>query len=233
MGSKALNILLVLTVPNVYKSMSGLTGDSVQDIVVGLVLIHKTLAAEGNLLQRKALPVLKSFRELQAAMIADIKPNHPLRLGISVSLIPDYLPGLLDHISDFGHRYPNLAPEILRMENDEVGPALSSGIIDAAVVMDLGGCFPGLERTVLSAHPASAMVSSRHALFKRQQIHMSDLSGEKMYLPGYGPEFSPLFIAAEKAGSEIDFYRHAQLLPGAVPCPGLRRCCPQPFPPGG
>lgn len=163
------------------------------------------LTAKGELLQRKALPVLKSFRELQTAMIADIKPDHPLRLGISISLIPDYLPGLLDHISDFGQRYPNLVPEILRLENDELGPALSSGIIDAAVVMDLGGCFPGLERTVLSAHPASAMVSSRHALFTRQQIHMSDLNGEKMYLPGLGPEFSPLFTAAEKAGSEIDF----------------------------
>ena len=163
------------------------------------------LTAKGELLQRKALPVLKSFRELQAAMIADIKPDHPLRLGISVSLIPDYLPGLLDHISDFGQRYPNLAPEILRMENDEAGLALNSGIIDAAVVMDLGGCFPGLERTVLSAHPASVMVSSRHALFTRQQIHMSDLNGEKMYLPGLGPEFSPLFSATEKAGAEIDY----------------------------
>lgn len=164
-----------------------------------------TLTAKGELLQRKALPVLKSFRELQAAMIADIKPDHPLRLGISISLIPDYLPGLLDHISGFGKRYPNLAPEILRMENDEAGPALSSGIIDAAVVMDMGGCSPRVDRTVLSAHPASAMVSSRHALFKRQQICLSELNGEKMYLPGLGPEFSPLFIAAEKAGSEIDF----------------------------
>lgn len=163
------------------------------------------LTAKGELLQRKALPVLKSFRELQAAMIADIKPDHPLRLGISISLIPDYLPGLPDHISSFGKLYPNLAPEILRMENDEAGLALNSGIIDAAVVMDMGGCFPGVDRTVLSAHPASVMVNNRHELFKRQQICLSELNGEKMYLPGLGPEFSPLFSATEKAGAEIDY----------------------------
>lgn len=163
------------------------------------------LTAKGELLKTKAMPLLREFQALQDAMNTDIRLEQPIRLGISTAVIPDYLPGLLGHIRSFMQSYPNLPMKTERMENDEVAPALVSGILDAGIVMDLSGKHPGVERTRLTAHPAAITVHRQSRLFGREQIAISELDGHVMYLPGLGEEFTPLFRAADQEGVNIDY----------------------------
>ena len=163
------------------------------------------LTAKGELLKAKAAPLLEDFRELQSAMNADIRLEHPIRLGISVAVIPDYLPGLLGYLNSFMQSYPNLPVETIRVENDEAASALLSGTIDAGIVLDLSGKSQGIERSVLTFHPAAVMVKNTDRLFGREQISVSELSGKVMYLPGLGEEFAPLLRMAEQESAEIDF----------------------------
>ena len=111
------------------------------------------LTSKAELLRSKARPLLADYRALQEAMNADIRLDRPLRLGISISLVPDYLPRLRSHLSDFAESYPRLPVEQLTMENDEVIAALLDGLLDACLVMDLGGKRDGVERSVLTRHP--------------------------------------------------------------------------------
>ena len=56
---------------------------------------HKlSLTERGLSLQRHAAPVVEQFQQMQAALHAEIQSAQPVRIGISVSLVPDYLPGL-------------------------------------------------------------------------------------------------------------------------------------------
>ena len=65
---------------------------------------HKlSLTERGLSLQRHAAPVVEQFQQMQAALHAEIQSAQPVRIGISVSLVPDYLPGLetqLDKLED-------------------------------------------------------------------------------------------------------------------------------------
>ena len=55
---------------------------------------HKlSLTERGLSLQRHAAPVVEQFQQMQAALHAEIQSAQPVRIGISVSLVPDYLPG--------------------------------------------------------------------------------------------------------------------------------------------
>ena len=55
---------------------------------------HKlSLTDRGVSLQRHAAPVVEQFQQMQAALHAEIQSAQPVRIGISVSLVPDYLPG--------------------------------------------------------------------------------------------------------------------------------------------
>ena len=163
------------------------------------------LTEKGALLKPLALQVNEKYQQLQRAMTADIRLSRPLRIGISVSAIPDYLPELLGQLDRFVQLYPNLPIETLRIENDEAAPALLSDALDAAIVIDLSRKHAGLVRTVLTSHPAAVLVNSRHPLYQRQRVSLPDLSGETMYLPGLGAEFSFLLHAAEQEGADIDF----------------------------
>lgn len=53
-----------------------------------------SLTDRGVSLQRHAAPVVEQFQQMQAALHAEIQSAQPVRIGISVSLVPDYLPGL-------------------------------------------------------------------------------------------------------------------------------------------
>jgi protein-tyrosine phosphatase len=163
------------------------------------------LTAKGRLLRDKAAPLVEGFRELQAAMNADIHLSSPLHLGVSVALVPDYLPGLPHHLERFAASYPNLPISVLRLENDEATPALLAGALDACLVMDLGGQQAGTERTVLTRHPASVLMNQRNPLCRRESIGAEELDGRSLFLPGLGEEFRPLFEAAKRAGADVDF----------------------------
>lgn len=152
---------------------------------------HLSLTEKGQLLRDKALPLMEAYRDLQHSMIADIRLEHPIRLGISASTVPDYLPGLQSHLDSFSQLYPNLPVDAIRIENDEAGLALVSKAFEAAIVLDLGSNYPGVQRTELTSHPAAVLVGRTHPLFSRPRISLSDLNQGIFYLPGHGPEFSP------------------------------------------
>ena len=164
-----------------------------------------SLTEKGQLLKDKAIPLMEAYRDLQQSMIADIHLEHPIRLGISVSTVPDYLPGLQSHLDSFSQLYPNLPVEAVRIENDEAGSALLSKVLDSAIVLDLDQSYPGVQRTVLTSHPAAVLISRKHPLFSRAAISLPDLNRDVLYLPGLGPEFSSLFEAADACGAAIDF----------------------------
>ena len=160
------------------------------------------LSPKGELLRSKALPLLADYRALQEAMNADIRLERPLRLGISISLVPDYLPRLPNHLDSFAQSYPRLPVEQLTMENDEVIAALLDGLLDACLVMDLGGKRAAVERTVLTRHPCAVILRSSVPLFRKTLLSPSDLAGYTLYLPSLSEEFQPLFDAA---GNAVDY----------------------------
>ena len=160
---------------------------------------HLILTAKGVLLRRKALPVVESFMDLEQAMASDMRQDGPIRLGISNSLFPDYLPGLADHLSSFTVSYPNLQVKQIPLNNDDAVAALLEEEIDACLVMDLGTYRPGLERTLLTKHPSGIYMKNSIPLFYRDSVMPSDLSGRRVLLPGVGSEFRPLLEAAPEA----------------------------------
>ena len=170
---------------------------------------HLILTAKGVLLRRKALPVVESFMDLEQAMAADTRLEHPIRLGISNSLFPDYLPGLSGHLASFTASYPNLLVKQIPLNNDDAVAALLEGELDACLIMDLGTCRPGLERTLLTKHPSGIYMKNSIPLFFKSSIEPSDLSGRRVLLPGMGDEFRPLLNAASEADFTVvpNFYQ--------------------------
>ena len=171
------------------------------------------LTEKGKLLLTHATPVVEQFQALQQTMNADIRAQRPLRLGISVALVPDYLPTLAGHLQAFRTCYPGVHLEEHELQNDEAVPALLAGLLDACLVMDLCGQQEGTVRTVLTSHPAGVLMKSTHPLFRRNELEVSDLESFKLFVPGLGEEFRPLFEAAtvlqRKQGFEVlpSFYQ--------------------------
>ena len=154
------------------------------------------LTEKGRLLRENAAPLVAQFQALQRTMNADIRLKHPLRLGISAALVPDYLPTLKDHLQSFRDFYPGLAISEQTMENDRAVPALLDGQLDACLVMDLGGQYQGTQRTVLTRHKAGIFMKNTHPLFSQSTVSAEDLCPYSVFVPGLGEEFRPLFDAA-------------------------------------
>ena len=70
--------------------------------------------------QRHAAPVVEQFQQMQAALHAEIQSAQPVRIGISVSLVPDYLPGLETQLDKFRQQYPHIEMRFRLLENDAV-----------------------------------------------------------------------------------------------------------------
>lgn len=166
---------------------------------------HLFLTPKGQLLQEGAQKVLDAFHSLQRTMNADMGSPRPLRLGVSLSLVPDYLPSLKKYLVAFGSAYPKLRVNEMQLTNDETVSMLLAGALDACLVMDMGAVRPGLERTELSRHPAAVLMRNSEALFHREFVGARDLDGLSLYLPGLGDEFAPLFRACREAGAETEF----------------------------
>ena len=154
------------------------------------------LTEKGRLLRENAAPLVAQFHALQRTMNADIRLRHPLRLGISAALVPDYLPTLKDHLQSFRDFYPGLAIAEQTMENDLAVPALLEGKLDACLVMDLGGQYKGTQRTVLTRHKAGIFMKNTHPLFSQSAVNAEDFCPYSLFVPGLGEEFRPLFDAA-------------------------------------
>ena len=163
---------------------------------------HKlTLTDRGISLQRHAAPVVEQFQQMQAALRAEIQSAQPVCIGISVSLVPDYLPGLETQLDKFRQQYPHVEMRFRMMDNDAVADEVEQGELDAGLVMDLGTAAPVLARTTLRADPACLLVPRGHPFWEKESIPLADLRGQRVLLPSLRQDlFSPLWSACARAG---------------------------------
>ena len=163
---------------------------------------HKlTLTDRGMSLQRHAAPVVEQFQQMQAALRAEIQSAQPVCIGISVSLVPDYLPGLETQLDKFRQQYPHVEMRFRMMDNDAVADGVEQGELDAGLVIDLGCAAPVLARTTLRADPACLLVPRGHAFWDKESIPLADLRGQRVLLPSLRQDlFSPLWSACARAG---------------------------------
>ena len=163
---------------------------------------HKlTLTDRGMSLQRHAVPVVEQFQQMQASLRAEIQSAQPVRIGISVSLVPDYLPGLETQLDKFRQQYPHVEMRFRMMDNDAVADDVEQGELDAGLVIDLGCAAPVLARTTLRADPACLLVPRGHAFWDKESIPLAELRGQRVLLPSLRQDlFSPLWSACARAG---------------------------------
>ena len=163
---------------------------------------HKlTLTDRGMSLQRHAAPVVEQFQQMQASQRAEIQSAQPVRIGISVSLVPDYLPGLETQLDKFRQQYPHVEMRFRMMDNDAVADDVEQGELDAGLVIDLGCAAPVLARTTLRADPACLLVPRGHAFWDKESIPLTELRGQRVLLPSLRQDlFSPLWSACARAG---------------------------------
>ena len=163
---------------------------------------HKlTLTDRGMSLQRHAAPVVEQFQQMQASLRAEIQSAQPVRIGISVSLVPDYLPGLETQLDKFRQQYPHIEMRFRLLDNDAVAEGVEQGELDAGLVMDLGCAAPVLARTTLRADPACLLVPRGHAFWDKESIPLAELRGQRVLLPSLRQDlFSPLWSACARLG---------------------------------
>ena len=163
---------------------------------------HKlTLTDRGMSLQRHAAPVVEQFQQMQASLRAEIQSAQPVRIGISVSLVPDYLPGLETQLDKFRQQYPHVEMRFRMMDNDAVADGVEQGELDAGLVIDLGCAAPVLARTTLRADPACLLVPRGHPFWEKESIPIAELRGQRVLLPSLRQDlFSPLWAACARAG---------------------------------
>ena len=163
---------------------------------------HKlSLTERGLSLQRHAAPVVEQFQQMQAALHAEIQSAQPVRIGISVSLVPDYLPGLETQLDKFRQQYPHIEMRFRLLENDAVADGVEQGELDAGLVMDLGTAAPVLARTTLRADPACLLVPRGHPFWEKERVPLSALRGQRVLLPSLRQVlFSPLWDACAREG---------------------------------
>ena len=163
---------------------------------------HKlTLTDRGMSLQRHAAPVVEQFQQMQAALRAEIQSAQPVRIGISVALVPDYLPGLETQLDKFRQQYPHVEMRFRLLDNDAVADGVEQGELDAGLVIDLGCAAPVLARTTLRADPACLLVPRGHPFWEKERITLAELRGQRVLLPSLRQDlFSPLWAACARAG---------------------------------
>ena len=163
---------------------------------------HKlTLTDRGMSLQRHAAPVVEQFQQMQASLRAEIQSAQPVRIGISVSLVPDYLPGLETQLDKFRQQYPHVEMRFRMMDNAAVADDVEQGELDAGLVIDLGCAAPVLARTTLRADPACLLVPRGHAFWDKESIPLAELRGQRVLLPSLRQDlFSPLWSACARLG---------------------------------
>ena len=162
---------------------------------------HLALTEKGERFRAQAAPVVQQFDALCEQAYQDIR-SAPLRLGISVALVPDYLPNLGEVLEAFRQQYPGIPLELASLSNDEVSVQLQRGALDAGLVMDLGGCATGLARTALSQHTAAVMVSRSSPLWERTHLAPAELDGQTLLVPGFAPDaLAPLWQALQESGA--------------------------------
>lgn len=80
---------------------------------------HLVLTEKGQRFRAQAAPVVEQFDRMCAQAYQDIR-SPALRLGISVALVPSYLPMLGDVLEQFRQQYPGIPLETTLLSNDAV-----------------------------------------------------------------------------------------------------------------
>ena len=80
---------------------------------------HLALTEKGQRFRAQAAPVVEQFDRMCAQAYQDIR-SPALRLGISVALVPSYLPMLGDVLEQFRQQYPGIPLETASFSNDAV-----------------------------------------------------------------------------------------------------------------
>ena len=164
-----------------------------------------SLTDRGVSLQRHAAPVVEQFQQMQAALHAEIQSAQPVRIGISVSLVPDYLPGLETQLDKFRQQYPHIEMRFRLLDNDAVAEGVEQGELDAGLVMDLGCAAPVLARTTLRADPACLLVPRGHPFWEKESVPLAELRGQRVLLPSLRQDlFAPLWDSCARAGFAPD-----------------------------
>ena len=159
------------------------------------------LTEKGQRFRAQAAPVVEQFDRMCAQAYQDIR-SPALRLGISVALVPSYLPMLGDVLEQFRQQYPGIPLETTLLSNDAVCAQLQNGTLDAGLVMDLGGCAAGLARTALTRHTAALLVPRCSPFWGRSSIAPAELDGQLLLVPGLAPEpLAPLWNTLRQAGA--------------------------------
>ena len=162
---------------------------------------HLALTEKGERFRAQAAPVVEQFDQMCAQAYQDIR-SAPLRLGISVALVPDYLPKLGDILEEFRSRYPGIPLQLSSLSNDAVPRQLAAGQLEAGLVMDLGGCAAGLQRTTLTRHTTALLVPRSSPFWHRKSIRPAELDGQLLLVPGLAPEpLGALWDALDHAGA--------------------------------
>ena len=165
---------------------------------------HISLTSKGRLFRQESAPVLKSFETMMEHMYSDVNFSTPLNLGISVSLLPDFLPSLKDRIRFFcKDSFPNVDINLAQMNNDDVVSGVLSGKLSMGIIMDLGDKIDGLSRYPIIECRIAAMVEKSHRLWNRSELYLKDLDKETVQVPGLSDAFLPLFRAIKKEGLNI------------------------------
>ena len=153
------------------------------------------LTEKGQRFRAQAAPVVEHFDQMCALAYQDIQ-SSPLLLGISAALVPDYLPTLGEVLDAFRQQYPGIPLEVSFLSNDEVTARLADGQLSAGLVMDLGGCAPGLARTALTKHTAALLVPRSSPFWTHSSISPAELDGQTLLVPGLAPDaLGPLWQA--------------------------------------
>ena len=149
---------------------------------------HKlALTDRGMSLQRHAAPVVEQFQQMQAALRAEIQSAQPVRIGISVALVPDYLPGLETQLDKFRQQYPHVEMRFRLLDNDAVADGVEQGELDAGLVIDL----------LLDNETAADVLIE----MDEERIPLAELRGQRVLLPSLRQDlFSPLWAACARAG---------------------------------
>jgi protein-tyrosine phosphatase len=160
------------------------------------------LTETGERLRQKATPVVQQFQQLCTEMYAGIQVEQPLCLGVSIALMPYFLPTLASVLERFQKQYPGIHLEVIQLANDAVAQRLQNGELQAGLVLDFGAEVPNLSGTHLCSYPSAIMLNREHPYWAQETLLPSHLHGQTLLVPGVGLEMRPLLDACERVGAK-------------------------------
>ena len=152
---------------------------------------HITLTDKGEKLRKESLKLVQEFERLEKVMQAENQNKTMIRLAVSESLYPDYLPDLEENLDLFQEKFASFQVELQFMPNDAVAAAILTGKSDCGLVLDMQKSVDGVIRGEISSHRAAIICSPKSPLSNKEKLLLEDLQGYLICLPGTGAEFAP------------------------------------------